>query len=893
MTLRKKTVFIMSVPGIVLLLILALISYTIVLKSFAEIENDHVREHLERTLVLIENNLASLSSTVGDWAIWDDTYNFLGGTYENYAVDNLMDTTFVTLKIHLMVFLDTAGKIVLGKAVALEEEQEVPLPEDLAAYLTPESPLRQHSTETSSTTGILSLAEGPLLLASRPIVTSDGEGPIRGTLLMGYYLDAAEIERLAQLTNCSLSVYQVQYDVIPPDIQRILPEFSEKETVVVHPLTDTMIAGYAFINDIYEKPEILIKVEIPREIYQHGQRSVVYFILSLVVITVILSGMMLFLMEKTVLARVARLSAGVRNIRTSHDLSSPIVMPGRDELSDLGQEMNALLSSLQRSQQELRESEQRYRRLMENSPLGIMLINRQGAVIDVNPMFVAILGAPSVEAIHGLNVLSSSDFLQAGMVEDFRQCLSSGELLIARECVYESQWGKHLSFMYYMTPLYGINGDITGAQAIVEDITERKWAEKSLRESETEYHSLFKNLLNGLAYHKIVLDDHQQPIDCIFLEINQAYEELFGFGKEIIGRRMTELFPTIREMEPDVIRIFGSVALTGEEQRFEFYFAPFESWYAVSAYSPEPGYFTALFEDVTERKFAEETLRQINEQLEQRVEARTIELRQANTALQELLEALNQTQEQLVQSEKMAALGGLVAGMAHEINTPLGVAITAASYLERQTDDIEHLYYDKSMKRSQWEQYLNMSKESTQLLMRNLQSITKQIQGFKQVSVKETDVQKHRFYLKNHLDTIFLSLKPSFQKISQHVEVQVNCPEDLLIESYPMAFSQILTNFVMNSLMHGFEQRPHGQIRLDILKNEQSLRIIYQDDGKGMTAEEYTHIFEPFYTTKRTQGGMGLGLHIVFNLVTQLLKGQIVCESSPGVGTTFTIQLPL
>lgn len=121
----------------------------------------------------------------------------------------------------------------------------------------------------------------------------------------------------------------------------------------------------------------------------------------------------------------------------------------------------------------------------------------------------------------------------------------------------------------------------------------------------------------------------------------------------------------------------------------------------------------------------------------------------------------------------------------------------------------------------------------------------------------------------------------------------MNCPEDLVIESYPIAFFQILTNFVMNSLMHGFEQQSHGQIRLDVIQNEQSLRMIYQDDGKGMTAEEHTRIFEPFYTTKRTQGGMGLGLHIVFNLVTQLLKGQIFCESSPGNGAAFTIQLPL
>lgn len=623
------------------------------------------------------------------------------------------------------------------------------------------------------------------------------------------------------------------------------------------------------------------------------QVSFRYFFLSHVVTILILGSITLFFIEKIVVARLAKLIEGVRKIRQSNDLSVPIIIRGQDELSDLGQEMSTLMSSLQRSQQELRESEQRYRRLMENSPLGIMLVNQQGIVIDVNPMLVAIFGAPSVEAMYEVNVLTSPDFIQAGMAEDFRQCLSSGAPLIAEERFYESQWGKHIDLVYYLTPLYDVNGEITGSQAIVEDITERKWAEKTLRESEAEYRSLFKNLLNGLAYHKVVLDEDQQPVDYIFLEINDAYEGLFGLGKEIIGKRMTELFPDIKEMEPDLIQLFASVALTGEEKRFEFYFAPFETWYAVSAYSPEKEYFIALYEDVTERKRAEDTMRQINEQLEQRVEARTTELQQANKALQELLETLNQTQEQLVQSKKMAALGGLVAGMAHEINTPLGVAITAASYLERQTQDIDDLYAKNAMKRSIWEQYLHTSKESTRLLMHNLQSIAKQVQGFKQVSVEEINDQKKPFALKHHLETIFLSLEPTFQKTLQHIEVTMNCPEDLVIESYPIAFFQILTNFVMNSLMHGFEQQSHGQIRLDVIQNEQSLRMIYQDDGKGMTAEEHTRIFEPFYTTKRTQGGMGLGLHIVFNLVTQLLKGQIFCESSPGNGAAFTIQLPL
>ncbi|GAK58452.1 integral membrane sensor signal transduction histidine kinase [Candidatus Vecturithrix granuli] len=894
MTLRKKTIFIIGVIGISLLVILSGISYVIVLDSFTKIEENSVKKQLQLTRRLIDNDLANMSKTLGDWAQWTATYDFMAGTYSDYIAENLMDSTFVTLKLHLILFLDINGTLVLGKAVDIDKGEEVPLSEHLKKVLNPENPLLRHASKTSIKTGILNLPEGPLLVVAHQILTSEGEGPALGTLIMGRYLNTEEIERLAQLTNLLLTIWQVNTAPFPPDVQTAFDRLSQDIPAAIHvsPLSSEIIAGYVLLKDIYDQPAIIIKASILREISMQGRLSVLYFIGSLFLASVILGATSIFLIEKAVLSPLTRLSNGIENIRKSSTISVLIDLPGQDELANLAQEINAMLTALKHSQNELEEREQRYRRLIENSPLGIFSVDLQGRIIDINAMLAAIFGAPSGEAVQGLNVLTSSDFVQAGIAEDFTQCLSSGKILIAEERFYISSWGKQADLLYYLTPTYTIDGVISGAQAIVEDITERKWAEKSLRETEAEQRSLFKNLFNGLAYHKIILDERGQPCDYIFLEINEAYEQLFGLGKEVIGKRVTEVFLNITDIEPDLIQIFGEVALTGEERRFEFYFAPFETWYAVAAYSPEKGYFIALYEDITERKLAEETLRQINEQLEQRVEARTIELQQANKALQELLETLNQTQEQLIQSEKMAALGGLVAGMAHEINTPLGVAITAASYLERQTQDIEQLYYQNTMKRSDWEQYLGTSKESTKMLMYNLQNIANQVRGFKQVSVQEIKDQKKFFSLKNHIETILLGLKPTFQKTAQSIRVNVNCPDDLILESYPIAFSQILTNFIMNSLIHGFENRSYGEIVVGVQKNTDMVQIVYHDNGKGMTEEERLHIFEPFYTTKRTQGGMGLGLHIVFNLVTQLLQGQIRCESEFGNGTTFTIQLP-
>ncbi len=553
-------------------------------------------------------------------------------------------------------------------------------------------------------------------------------------------------------------------------------------------------------------------------------------------------------------------------------------------------ELEAEIIERKRAEQALRESEERYRRLVENAPLGIISIDAQGHVRDVNEMLVAMLGAPSAEMTKKMNFLTSPSMLEAGIAADFRHCLESGEPGVS-ERQYLSQWNRQAYLRSHLTPLRDSQETINGVQAIVEDITERKWAEGALKESEAEYRSLFKNMLSGFAYHKILVNDKDQPVDFMFLEVNEVFEKLTDLGKEVIGKRASEVIPGLRELKPDLIDVYGKVALTGQEITFDLYFASFGTWYSVSAYSPEKGYFVALYSDITERKWAEESLRELNEKLEQRVEARTAELQEANRALQESLEILRKAQEQLVQSEKMAALGGLVAGVAHEINTPVGVGVTAASYLYEKTLGIKQHYDNGTMKRSELEKYLEMATESTEMILVNLQRAADQVKGFKQVAVDQTSDEKRRFRLKNYIDGVLLSLHPKLRR-TKH-SMQVACPEELEFESYPGAFSQIITNLVINSLIHGFEHIEQGSISLDVTLDGDMLELYYKDDGRGMTKEEASKVFEPFYTTKRAKGGTGLGLHIVYNVVTQRLEGTIRCESVPGEGTSFLIRIPM
>jgi PAS domain S-box-containing protein len=542
------------------------------------------------------------------------------------------------------------------------------------------------------------------------------------------------------------------------------------------------------------------------------------------------------------------------------------------------------------TEEALRENEERYRNLIENAPLGIISIDAQGNIIDVNSMLVAMFGSPSAEALREINFLTFPSLIEAGIAGDFRHCLESG-LPVIEERLYTTKWGKQVYLRYYLTPIRDQDEALTGVQAIVEDITERMLVENALKESEAEYRVLFKNMHSGLAYHKILLDDHNCPVDYVFLEINEAYEHLTGLKRDIIGKRVTEVMPEIRNVEPDLIRVYGKVALTGEKVAFDSFFEPFGVWFSVSAYSPEKGYFVTVLDDITEHKWAEESLRKLNEDLEQRVEARTVELQKTNRFLQESLETLERTQKRLVESEKMAALGGLVAGVAHEINTPLGIGVTAASHLVEQSREIVTLYNQGQMKRSDLEQYLKTATESTVMIFENLRRAAENIQSFKQIAVDQTSDKKRLFNLKHCIDNVMLSLYPRLK--GTHHTITAQCPEDIDLESYPGAFSQIITNLVMNSLIHGFEHKDQGMIVLDVIRNHDTLRIQYRDNGNGMSEETRLRIFEPFFTTKRGQGGSGLGLHIVYNLVTQKLDGQIECESTPGVGTTFTIEIPV
>ncbi len=265
------------------------------------------------------------------------------------------------------------------------------------------------------------------------------------------------------------------------------------------------------------------------------------------------------------------------------------------------------------------------------------------------------------------------------------------------------------------------------------------------------------------------------------------------------------------------------------------------------------------------------------------------ELNQQNEELQSIIEELNKTQHQLVESEKMASLGNLVAGVAHEINTPVGIGITASSSLMDKTKEIVEKYKQDKIKKEDFESYLQNAYDSSKLILSNLERTGELVQSFKQVSVDQAIEEKREFNFGSYLHDVVRSVMPKLKNTG--IELEIICPEDIVITSYPGAFAQILTNLIVNSKVHAYNDGDKGKIEIKAYKKDKELILEYTDDGKGMTTEVKEKIFDPFFTTNK-QEGTGLGMHIVYNLVTQKLNGKISCESEVGKGVKFIILIP-
>lgn len=384
--------------------------------------------------------------------------------------------------------------------------------------------------------------------------------------------------------------------------------------------------------------------------------------------------------------------------------------------------------------------------------------------------------------------------------------------------------------------------------------------------------------------------------DLTIASINPAAILLTGYHQqELLQHNWLDLFvsPTQREELNNILAAEGSLAdqevIMHDQQAHELVL----QWTFVPFYDgPNLKYQIGFGYDITQLKKVEREIIQLNEQLEGKVEERTRSLSEANNQLGKAYDDLKQAQQTLVESEKMASLGSLVAGVAHEINTPIGISVTASSYLQERVADFKSHIDSKQLSRSYLNEFTVNLDESMQLLQSNLRRASELIASFKQVAVDQSSEARYNFSLADNLHQVVVSLGHKLKK--SQCEVDIQCDPKLSIFSFPGSFTQIYSNLILNSINHGFDNwdKPK-KITIKVEQQGEELFIDYSDNGRGIPPEILPRIFDPFVTSKRGQGGSGLGTHIIYNLVVQLLKGRISCASEPGNGAQFHIRLPI
>lgn len=535
----------------------------------------------------------------------------------------------------------------------------------------------------------------------------------------------------------------------------------------------------------------------------------------------------------------------------------------------------------------LRLSEEKFSKAFRSSP-DYMTISRlaDGAVIDCNEAFERFTGYGREEAI-GRSTLEMGIWRSPEERAEFAAILAAQGWLRDFECTLRSRDGREMACMVTASTI-----DMNGEQcviAVARDVSLQRHMERELRESEEKFSAIFHRSPVALGVTAIA--------DGRYLDVNETWERQFGYPRErMLGRTSLDIGLWLDPEERR--RLFEDLEAHPRVLNREVHFRRGDGKEILCELSGQVfelnGQKVLLWgaHDVTEQRRTQREIEELNMRLEARVFERTARLASANAELAEALKSLKLAQEELVRAEKLAALGSLVAGVAHELNTPIGNSVTVASTLQDKTGEFSRAVAAGRLKRSVLDHYLEDARTACDLLLRNLTQANDLVGSFKQVAVDQASAQRRRFDLRLVVEEVAATLAPMLRKTPFKLELEL--ADNIVMDSYPGPIGQIVTNLVTNAVTHAFEGRPEGTMHLKAWRRGLHLvELTFADDGAGMPEADLKRVFDPFFTTRLGRGGSGLGLHIVYNLVTRVLGGRIEVTSRVGSGTRFHIGLPM
>ncbi|WP_211530292.1 PAS domain S-box protein [Methanocalculus chunghsingensis] len=863
-----RTLLSTGVSFLAMTVLLFISSQIIVMEGFTTLESDATIQNIERAENAIHGEVRKLEAIAFSWASAEETNTFMETRDYGYFQSAFPDEKFTGSNINIILFVNTEGDILNHKYINLDYGHVMPTPRSLLNQITEQ--------DLNGYNGIIVLESGPMLIASRKATRYSGEDA-NGHILVGRYLDTGLMNTLSQQTELIISAYENHDPYIPSDIREVQRDLSETGMRLVRPLSEDVVAGYTLIPDINGNPALLLKAEMPRDIFKNGQAAIQYSLLSLILLGILCGAVTMGIMEKTVLSRLSLLNAKITSIHEKDSLNTRIDFDGEDEIAQVAGSVNRMLDSLEMSQSMLRQSEERFRQLFNDAHDIFFTTDRKGIITSANRM-TEILTGYSKEEIIGLSLQS----LIGGNA--LRDNHSSGEIYGMQQGEYSHSFettivnlnGEECVIDIHIQPRF-IEGKVIGLFGIARDITEKRRAELELQ----RYKNHLEELVTERTAELSKMNDHLLTE----IDLRRTAEKAEGVLKERLAVTLSSITDAVITIDNN-----GTILLVNKPAT-DLIRRPEEEIVGsfISTVFVLSGDAAVISADLLARRAMDENKPiKVSKGVyleESGTPGRPIEIsaspirNQNGRATGSVIVISDITdrkryEEESIRMEKLESIGLLAGGIAHDFNNIL-TAITGNLMIARMglPDDAPA------------SERIERAEEAT-LRARDM---TRQLITFAKggAPVKETaDISE---LIRETADFVLrgTGARPEIQIDQDLWSVDVDCGQ----------ISQVISNLVINANQ---AMEKGGVITIRAMNKtfsedfsssdgSDSILITITDQGTGISQENLTKIFDPYFTTKKV--GNGLGLASCLSII-QRHGGTITVDSEVGVGTTFTISLP-